>query len=142
MDWYYPALCGAVGGGVGQARLDDRWDAFVMEGFGVRCVSDSEWVTASETAECVLALDAVGRTAQARRLLTWSQYLRESDGSYWTGCAHPEEVHFPADERTSYTAGVMLLACDALGGLTAASGLFRGDTLPSIVFEPSLAPEL
>ena len=30
---------------------------------GIRCVSDASWVTASETAECVLALDAtaVGR---------------------------------------------------------------------------------
>ena len=111
MDWYYPVLCGAVGGGVGQARMDDRWDEFVIEGFGIRCVSDAEWVTASETAECVLALDACGRTAQARTLLTWVQYLREPDGSYWTGCVHPEEIHFPADERTSYTAAVMLLAC-------------------------------
>ena len=138
MDWYYPVLCGAVGGGVGQARMDDRWDEFVIEGFGIRCVSDAEWVTASETAECVLALDACGRTAQARTLLTWVQYLREPDGSYWTGCVHPEEIHFPDHERTSYTAAVMLLACDALGGLTPAGGLFRGEGLPVVDVEPSL----
>ncbi|HUP87375.1 MAG TPA: hypothetical protein VM143_17105 [Acidimicrobiales bacterium] len=138
MDWYYPVLCGAVGGGIGQARMDDRWDEFVIEGFGIRCVSDAEWVTASETAECVLALDACGRTDQARRLLTWVQYLREPDGSYWTGCVHPDEIHFPAGERTSYTAAVMLLASDALGGLTPAAGLFRGDHLPTVDVEPSL----
>lgn len=142
MDWYYPVLCGAVTGAVGQARIADRWDAFVIEGFGVRCVEDEEWVTASETAECVLALDACGSTASARRLLTWVQYLREPDGSYWTGCVHPEEIHFPGGERTSYTAGVMLLASDALGGLTPAGGLFRGEGLPAIVVEPSLVPEL
>jgi hypothetical protein len=139
MDWYYPVLCGAVGGGIGQARMDDRWDEFVIEGFGIRCVSDAEWVTASETAECVLALDACGRTDQARRLLTWVQYLREADGSYWTGCVHPEEEHFPANERTSYTAAVMLLASDALGGLTPAGGLFRGEGLPVVDVEPSLS---
>ncbi len=142
MDWYYPVLCGAVTGGVGQARIDDRWDEFVIEGFGVRCVADEDWVTASETAECVIALDACGRTDQARRLMTWVQYLREPDGSYWTGCVHPDEIHFPDGERTSYTAGVMLLAADALGGLTPASGLFRGEGLPAIAVEPSLAPEL
>jgi hypothetical protein len=141
MDWYYPVLCGAVGGGVGQARMDDRWDEFVIEGFGIRCVSDAEWVTASETAECVLALDACGRTDQARRLLTWVQYLREGDGSYWTGCVHPEEAHFPAGERTSYTAAVMLLASDALGGLTSAGGFFRGEGVPWVAAEPSLARE-
>ena len=139
MDWYYPVLCGAVGGGVGQARMDDRWREFVIEGFGIRCVSDAEWVTASETAECVLALDACGRTAQARTLLTWVQYLREPDGSYWTGCVHPDEIHFPDGERTSYTAAVMLLACDALGGLTPAGGLFRGEGLPVVDVEPSLS---
>jgi hypothetical protein len=142
MDWYYPVLCGALTGGVGRARLDDRWDAFVIEGFGVRCVADEDWVTASETAECVLALDACGRRSEARRLLTWVQYLREPDGSYWTGCVHPDEVHFPADERTTYTAAVMLLASDALGCLTPAGGLFRGEGLPAIVVEPSLATEL
>jgi hypothetical protein len=141
MDWYYPVLCGAVGGAVGQARMDDRWDEFVIEGFGIRCVSDASWVTASETAECVLALDACGRVDQARTLLTWVQYLREPDGSYWTGCVHPDEIHFPADERTSYTAAVMLLASDALGGLTGASGLFRGDSLPVVEVEPSLATD-
>jgi GH15 family glucan-1,4-alpha-glucosidase len=141
MDWYYPVLCGAVTDGVARARLADRWADFVIEGFGVRCVDDSDWVTASETAECVLALDAAGDPDSARRLLTWSQYLREPDGSYWTGCVHPEEIHFPADERTSYTAAVMLLASDALGGFTPAGGLFRGDGIPTVAVEPSLSPK-
>jgi hypothetical protein len=142
MDWYYPVLCGAVTGGVARARLADRWKDFVIEGFGIRCVDDAEWVTASETAECVMALDAAGETALARKLMTWSQYLREPEGSYWTGCVHPDEVHFPDAERTSYTAAAMLLASDALGGLTPAGGLFRGEGLPAIAVEPSLAPEL
>ena len=60
MDWYYPVLCGAVAGGAGRARLLERWDVFVMDGLGVRCVSDRPWVTAAETAECAMAMDSVG----------------------------------------------------------------------------------
>jgi hypothetical protein len=125
MDWYYPVLCGALRGHAGLDRLDSRWDEFVLPGFGCLCVSDNQWVTAAETAELVLTLDAVGRRTDARRLLTSVQYLREADGSYWTGCVHPEEVHFPGHEHTTYTAAANLIAADALGGVTPAGGLFR-----------------
>ena len=139
MDWYYPVLGGALVGDAAGARLDERWERFVMPGFGVRCVSTSEWVTAAETAELVLALDAAGRVEQARRLLTWVQYLREPDGAYWTGCVHPDEIHFPGGERSSYTAAAMILAWDALSNTTPAAGLFRGEGLPAVaVEEPSL----
>ena len=137
MDWYYPVLGGALDAGLGSARLDERWSPFVLEGFGVRCVSTNEWVTAAETAELVLALDAVGRSAEARRLLTWVQYLREPDGSYWTGCVHPDEIHFPVDERSTYTAAAMLLAWDALSGATAGGGVFRGEGLPVVAASSS-----
>nr|MCH9838757.1 prenyltransferase [bacterium] len=55
MDWYYPVLTGALMGHQAKARMADGWDTFVMEGLGIRCVSDEPWVTASETAECALA---------------------------------------------------------------------------------------
>ena len=61
MDWYYPVLSGALSGEAAAARIDAWWDTFVMDGRGVRCVSTGPWVTAAETAECALALDAVGR---------------------------------------------------------------------------------
>ena len=132
MDWYYPVLGGALVGQAGCARIDERWGRFVMPGFGVRCVNTNEWVTAAETAECVLALDAIGRTEQARALLTWVQYLREPDGAYWTGCVHPDEIHFPGGEQSTYTAAAMILAWDALAGATRASGMFRGVGLPAV----------
>ena len=66
-----------------------------MDGRGVRCVSTGEWVTAAETAECVLALDALGRDDAALELLTWVQALRNEDGSYWTGMVYPEEATYP-----------------------------------------------
>ena len=130
MDWYYPVLTGAIGGSAGSDRMDDRWGSFVMEGLGVRCVSTSPWVTAGETAECALALDALGRDSEALDLFTWVQGLRCPDGSYWTGMVYPEESTFPGGERTTYSAAAVLLAADALSGATPASGLFRGEGLP------------
>ncbi len=130
MDWYYPVLCGAVRGPEGEARIDERWSEFVMPGLGVRCVSDRPWVTAAETSECVMALDALGRVEDAHHLFAWAQALRDDDGSYWTGWVHPERLHFPGGERTTYTAAAVVLAADTLAGTGPASGFFRGEDLP------------
>jgi hypothetical protein len=140
MDWYYPVLAGALEGEKAEKRMDQWWDTFVMEGLGVRCVSTGPWVTAAETAECALALDVIGRRDQALDLLNWAQRLRCEDGSYWTGMVFPEEVTFPFEERTTYTAAAIVLAADAISGATPASGLFRGEALPTglDLTEPSL----
>ena len=130
MDWYYPMLSGALEGEPGRRRIDEGWSTFVMEGLGVRCVSTSSWVTAAETAECVLALDALGLDADARRLFTAAQGLRLADGSYWTGMVYPERETFPGAERTTYTAAAIILAADALSNASPAAGLFRGESLP------------
>ena len=63
MDWYYPIFSGALRGERGGAPHRRRVGA-PRHGrtLGVRCVSTSDWVTAAETAECVLALDALGLT--------------------------------------------------------------------------------
>jgi len=142
MDWYYPVLSGVLEGEEGRAHLATRRDTFVMEGLGVRCVSDRPWVTAAETCECVLAHDAVGDQAMAYDLFEWAQHLRLSDGSYWTGMVYPEEKTFPGAERTTYTAASVVLAADALAGSNPTSGLFRGETLP-VVFtdDAELAPD-
>jgi hypothetical protein len=131
MDWYYPALSGALGEDAARAHLRDRAPEFVMDGLGVRCVSDRPWVTAAETAECVMAYDAAGLTAEAWELFTWAQHLRCPDGSYWTGCVYPQAVSFPDGERSTYTAAAIVLAANALAGHGPAAGLFRGDGLPS-----------
>jgi hypothetical protein len=131
MDWYYPMLSGALEGEPGRARMEAHWSTFVMEGLGVRCVSTGDWVTAAETAECVMALDGLGMDHEARRLLADVQGLRLADGSYWTGMVYPDQVTFPSRERTTYTAAAMVLAADALSRTTIASGLFRGEHLPA-----------
>ncbi|MGI8491600.1 MAG: prenyltransferase [Acidimicrobiales bacterium] len=132
MDWYYPALSGALSGDMAQERIDGRWSDFVLDGVGVRCVTDQHWVTAAETAECAVALDAIGMRERAATLLGWTLHLRDADGAYWTGCVHPECVRNPGGERSTYTAAV-LLADHALYGYGQSAGLFRGETLPTVV---------
>jgi hypothetical protein len=129
MDWYYPVLSGALDRLVATDRMAERWDAFVMDGLGVRCVSSNPWVTAAETAECVIALDAVGQDDRARDLLAWTRHLRCDDGAYWTGCVHPQCVRFPGGERSTYGAAAIVMAHHIVREAGPAAGLFRGDTL-------------
>jgi hypothetical protein len=124
MDWYYPVLTGVVRGADGRARLSDRASTFVMEGKGVRCVSDRPWVTVAETCECALAHLCVGDRATAEELFGWAQQFRHEDGRYWTGTVFPDESRFPAGERSTYTAASVVLAADALVGGSPASSLF------------------
>jgi GH15 family glucan-1,4-alpha-glucosidase len=130
MDWYYPIFSGALSGERGVRRINDGWERHVMDGYGVRCVSTSDWVTAAETAECVLALDALGLTSQALELFSFTRRHRREDGAYWTGIAYPSEVTFPDRETTSYTSAAIILAADALTSSSHASGLFRHASLP------------
>lgn len=133
MDWYYPVLTGVLRGDEGRARLDDRRDTFVVDGRGIRCVSDRPWITAAETCECLMAYLSVGDRATARTLFTWAQELRADDGCYWTGVVYPEMVHFPGGEMSTYTAASVVLAADALSGTSPASGLFvRHEGLPEL----------
>jgi hypothetical protein len=124
MDWYYPILAGVLSPEAGRQRLEARWKAFVMEGRGVRCVSDRPWVTVAETCECMLAHLVAGDRPRAEQLFTWAQQYREDDGRYWTGTVYPQEVHFPGGEQSTYTAASVVLAADALGGCSRASALF------------------
>lgn len=123
MDWYYPVLCGAVRGSAARARLAAGERAFVAENKGVRCVSDQDWFTSAETCEAVMAYLAAGEREMAMRLFVAAQINRDVDGSYFTGKAFPDDVHFPAGERSTYTAAAIVLAADALSGATPASRL-------------------
>jgi len=125
MDWYYPTLTGAIDGEAGRARLAEGFDTFVMDGLGVRCVSDEPWITASETAEASIAHAAVGEVDTATELLASTREHRLASGAYLTGIVHPERIVFPADEHTSYTAAAVILAVDAIRGDSPASRLFQ-----------------
>ncbi len=126
MDWFYPVLSGAVRGEQARRRIEKSWKKFVVNGLGVRCVSDQPWVTIAETCELALALSAIRQTKLARILLEWIAPRTFEDGTFWCGFTFPEGVIWP-EEKITWTNGVVLLAADALCGLTPASSLFRHD---------------
>ena len=136
MDWYYPILGGVLRGHAAEARVAAKWDAFVAPGRGVRCVSDQPWVTAAETCELVMALDAIGLHARAHQLFEWVQFLRHDDGSYWTGMNFPDDRfdetgEYFTPEQPTWNSAAVVLAADALGGNGPTSGFFRGEGLPA-----------
>lgn len=140
MDWYYPVLGGAVRGDEARELLDTRWDDFVVPGLGTRCVDTNPWVTGAETCELVMALDAIGDYECAVQLFTDMQMLRADDGGYWTGWVYADQAvpnenpdDFWPQEHTTWTAGAVILAADALGEThgvsTPGSGIMRGTSL-------------
>jgi len=129
MDWYYPVLTGSLTGTDAKTRLLSQWDEFVIDGRGVRCVNDEDWVTAAETAECSLAHSATGDVDKAKELLTWTLAHRTESGAYFTGIAYPNRIVFPADECSAYTGAAVILAADAIAQATPASTLFTRSTV-------------
>ena len=126
MDWYYPILSGPVRGVAARDLLAERWDAFVVDGLGCRCVSTNPWVTGAETCELVMALDNVG-DERATKVFGDMLHTRHLGGLYWTGYVFTDDVFWP-HEQTTYTSAAVILAADALSRTTAGSGIFRGDT--------------
>ncbi|RUA02085.1 MAG: phenyltransferase domain-containing protein [Deltaproteobacteria bacterium] len=124
MDWFYPILSGAITGDDARRRIHRCWKKFMVKGEGVRCVSDKPWITIAETAELVLALEAMGSREQAQVVFDWICDRRFSDGTYWCGYNIPELEIWP-DERMTWTNAAMLLAADSLYDLTPAGRLFR-----------------
>jgi hypothetical protein len=135
MDWYYPILGGVLRGYPANARVAAGWPKFVVEQRGLRCVSDQPWVTAAETCEMVIALDAIGAHEPARRLFAAVQFLRCDNGAYWTG-AHFEGGEFDAagqlypEEQPTWNSAAVVLAANAIAGAGPTAGLFRGEHLP------------
>ncbi len=125
MDWFYPVLCGVLTGNAARAHIERHWDRFVVDGHGCRCVADRPWVTVAESCELVMALLAIRDRVRAARVFDWLAVHRAEDGSWWTGYEFVERVYWPR-ERPTWTAGAVLLAADALHGLTPAASLFGG----------------
>ncbi len=72
---------------------------------------------------------AVGKTAQATALLADLAPLAAKDGGYWMGWQFEEGVIWPF-ERPSWTAGAMVLAADAIQGLSKGSTLLIRNGVP------------
>ncbi len=123
MDWYYPVLTGAVTGDAARARLASRWDEFVVEGKGCRCVLGEPWVTIAEGCELAMALMAVGDVTRARALFHWQDQWRDDHDAYWMGFQYAMNVPWPV-ESPAWTAGAAILAADAIYKLSPAADLF------------------
>ncbi|EAP91537.1 hypothetical protein OA2633_05146 [Oceanicaulis sp. HTCC2633] len=122
MDWYYPVLSGVLTGLGAKAHLHAGWDKFVVEDLGCRCVSEEPWITAAETAELALACLSIGETVRAQRLLGALAPLARDGLGYWMGWQFELGQVWPK-ERPSWTAGAVVLAADALYGLSNGSDL-------------------
>ena len=137
MDWYYPVLGGVVLGDAGRARLDERRDTFLMDGRGVRCVSDRPWVTVAETCECAHGPPRRRRPPARPRRCSAGPSSSATTTTAATGPApsSPTRPASPAGERSTYTAASVVLAADALAGATPASALFvdHDAVLPSLI---------
>ena len=123
MDWFYPVLSSALTGEKAEARIEKYWQKYVIEGQGVRCVSDQPWVTIAETSELVLALFAMGSSKKADIVFSWIQDRVYDDKTFWCGYTYPDMVIWP-EEKLSWTNAVVLMAADALYELSPASRLF------------------
>ncbi len=124
MDWFYPVLAGVyTSKQQAQVKLKQRWDEFVVQDMGCRCVSDEPWVTVAESCELTMALLAAGDHARAVTVYSWLHQWRHEDGAYWTGYQFDLDLLWP-EEKPTWTAGAILLAADALTEYTAAAKLF------------------
>ncbi len=134
MYWFYPVLSGAMTGDKAALRIEKYWNKYVIEGQGVRCVSDQPWVTIAETSELVLTLFAMGRLKKADIVFSWILDRVYEDKTFWCGYTYPDMVIWP-EERISWTNAVALMAADALYDLTPASALFSHSAWDGFLFK-------
>ncbi len=134
MYWFYPILSGALKGEAAAKRVEKYWRKYVVEGQGVRCVSDHPWITMAETSEFVLTLSGMGNDKLAGIVFSWIQDRTYEDGTFWCGYTFPDMVIWPG-EKISWTNGVVLMAADALYSLTPASRLFSHDAWDDFLYK-------
>ena len=127
MDWYYPILCGLLNRETAKKRIEKKWDKFIVEGKGCKCVSEEPWVTIAESCELVMTLMRIGLEDKAKSLFDClHQWRDEDDGLYWTGYVYTDKKYWPV-EKPTWTAGAVLLAADSIYKFTEASELFLTD---------------
>ena len=113
MDWYYPAMGGAVKGHDANMLLRRHWNDFVVPDLGCHCVLTEPWVTIAETAELAITLIGLGGRDIAAELIELQFNHRDEDGAFWMGYQYAEKLYWPL-EKPSWTQAAMILAVDAL----------------------------
>ena len=87
-------------------------------------MKEEPWVTVAESSELVIALVRIGLIDEADMLLnSLHQWRDNEDGLYWTGYVYTDKKFWPI-EKPTWTAGAILLAADALYGITPGSQIF------------------
>ena len=126
MDWYYPILCGVFSGEEAKKRLKSRWDDFVVDGLGCKCVEEEPWITIAESSELVLALMNLKEVDLAKELFAWLEQWKDEDNIYWMGYVYPDEAFWP-EEKPTWTCGAVILAADSIYKFSNGSDLFLKD---------------
>ena len=107
-NWYYPVLTGVVKGREARKVIDDRWQDFVVEDWGCKCVTGTPWVTVAETSELVMSLYRIGDRQRAGQLMKWMLRLKDHDGGFETGVKLPDQMIWPEEKNTWTAAGVIM----------------------------------
>jgi len=124
MDWYYPVLSGVFTKSESIEIIKDKWDEFVVEGLGCKCVKEEPWVTAAESSELVLALNKIGLEAEAEKILQDTFNLIDDDGLLWTGYVYRDKKYWPI-EKPSWTMGAAILAGNSINKFSPSSDFFK-----------------
>ena len=124
MDWYYPILSGAFSKSESIELIRDKWNEFVVEGLGCKCVKEEPWVTAAESAELDLALTKIGLKNEAEKILQDTFNLIDDDGLLWTGYVFKDKKYWPV-EKPSWTMGAAILAGNAINKFSPSSDFFK-----------------
>jgi hypothetical protein len=124
MDWYYPILSGAFSESESIEKIRDKWDEFVVEGLGCKCVQEEPWVTAAESAELVLALTKIGLINEAEKILQDTFNLIGDDGLLWTGYVYKDKKFWPI-EKPSWTMGAAILAGNSINKFSPSGDFFK-----------------
>lgn len=107
-NWYYPVLTGVIAGEDAHRVISGRWNDFVVEDWGCKCVTGTPWVTVAETSELVMSLYRIGDRERAGRLMRWMLRLKDHDGGFETGVKLPDQMIWPEEKNTWTSAGVIM----------------------------------
>lgn len=127
VSWLYPVLTGVINGGMGKEHLLSRWEDFVIENRGCKCVVEEPWwVTVAETAELMMALIRVGERDRANQLFDWILKLQDQPGSFWAGIKIPEETIWPEEKPVWVSAAVIIAASAKLNNTNKLASVLWG----------------
>ncbi|MBM3132960.1 MAG: prenyltransferase [Chloroflexi bacterium] len=111
MAWFYPVLSGIITGPRAKQHLLSRWDDFIVENWGCKCIVEEPWwVTSGETCELIMALARLGEHERARQLLDWIVRLQDEPGTFWSGMKIPEETVWPEEKKFTWVSAGMAIA--------------------------------